>query len=389
MVPGIGDRLLTLTETVSGPAYAADASLVERQQLQLVAWGVFRENILFGAGPNSFATVMREYAPLTSAGSTGDVTAVVNLYLEIAAETGLVGLAGWIVFVGGTVVLSTLALIRLAEGRQDGSDGSPTRSLAAGTTAALIGWSVVSVTLQMSYARTLLTLCALIGLLYSATREDPGPTDTGGTRRQEPRGDGFALRHAGGPHPGRLLGAGRDHARERVEHQHPCRHHRADAPGRPGDLGGYATDVRRRVPVLPAYAAVIQQGSPQPETTVDADPVRGVITVRAVGATTQEAQARRDAVVDDAPGVIQRAGMDRAYRVVPVTTPGVTTERVLPSSGLRLVVLAVLLDVALVLAIVARVHRRRRQDRQPAVRPPRSSHEEPVGIPAQRARARP
>jgi hypothetical protein len=132
--------------------------------------------------------------------------------------------------------------------------------------------------------------------------------------------------------------------------------------------------------VLPAYAAVIQHGSPQPETTVDADPVRGVITVRAVGATAQEAQARRDAVVDGAQGVLQRAGMDRAYRVVLVTTPGVTTERVLPSSRLRLVVLAVFLEVALVLAILAWFHRGRG-------RAPRSAQGKPVGIPPQRARA--
>ena len=103
VLPGIGDRLLTLTEAFSGPTYAADQSLVERSNVGTVALKVFELNPIFGTGPSTFRTVVGQYAPLSGAGSIGDITATHNLYLEMLVNLGPLGLGAFLCLSGSVV----------------------------------------------------------------------------------------------------------------------------------------------------------------------------------------------------------------------------------------------------------------------------------------------
>lgn len=358
LVPGIGDRLLTLTETLSGPSYTADQSLVERQNVQTVAIKIFELNPIFGTGPNTFATEIGEYAPLSNAGSTGDITATHNLYTEIGSETGLVGLAGWFVFIGGCILLGIRAVLRLSGTRPDGGrDGRPTRALAAAAVAGLIGWSLASAFLHISYARSLLLVCAIAGLLFSASFADTRlnrPFAVDATRRAQ-RGLRFgvvaslATAIAAALVAGTLLTA--------LSRTTWVATADMTVLPTPATYGGYALDLRRRDGVLPTIAAVVQHGAPEPETTMSGDPTRGVLSVRAVAATAEEAAARRDAMVAGAQGAIDRAGIGVMYRAVPVTIAAPESSLEITTTIIRIVLIATIVEILVVISLSARIRR--------------------------------
>lgn len=348
LVPGIGDRLLTITETVSVPDYAADASIVERGNVLDAAIAVFRGNPLTGTGPDTFASVITEYSARAGTGPTGSITATHNLYLEIAAGSGVVGLAGWAVFWGGTLVLGVSAVLRLAGGRQDGRHGVPSRALAAAGIAALVGWGTSSIFLHQSYSRTLLVVCAFVGWIYSTSRSEA-------SLRRPAASDATAYAAVGlrfGMVATALTAVSASvvafalySVMERPTYVATAEMTLAATPA---TYQGYALDVRRRVIMLPTFSAVIEGGLDQPGTTVTGDPNRGTMTVRSVAADPVAALAERDAAVAAADGIIERAGMGAAYDVIPVAAEPVDEERPLTSGTLRVIALATLLQVVLV-----------------------------------------
>ncbi|MDN5859499.1 MAG: O-antigen ligase family protein, partial [Pseudonocardia sp.] len=357
LVPGIGDRLLTISEAF-GPTYNADQSLVYRQNIQTVAIKIFELNPIFGTGPGTFATVMDGYAPLSNAGSTGDITATHNLYTEIGSETGIVGLFGWLVFVGGTILLAAHATLRMAGARPDGGrDGRPTRALAAAAVAGLIGWSLASAFLHMAFARSLLLVCAIAGLLYSMSAADTRldrPFAIEATRRAR-RGLRFgivasiATAIAAALVAGTLLTA--------LSRTTWVATADMTLLPTPATYGGYALDLRRREGVLPTYAAVIEHGAAQPETAVTGFPIQGVLTVRAVGSSAEEAAARRDAMVAGAQGAIERAGIAAMYRVVPVTISAPESSLEITTTIIRIVLIATIVEILVVISLSARIRR--------------------------------
>lgn len=354
LVPGIGDRLLTLTETVTVPDYAADASIIERGNVLEAAIAVFRDNPLTGTGPGSFGTVITEYAARAGTGPTGSITATHNLYLEIASESGIVGLAGWAVFYGGMLVLAVSAVLRLAGGRRDGRHGVPTRALAAAGVASLVGWGMSSIFLHQSYARTLLVVCAFVGWMYSASRSD--------VSLRRPAAADVTTAAAAGLRFGivatalttvsaAVVAAALYSVMEKPTYVATAE---LTLQASPATYPGYALDVRRRVIVLPTFAAVIESGLDQPGTTVTGYPNRGTMTVRSVRADPAEAVALRDAAVAGADGIIERASMGSAYDVIPVTVDEVDEQRLLSGTTIRVIALATLFQFVVVAVVCVR-----------------------------------
>ncbi|GAY12224.1 putative serine/threonine protein kinase [Pseudonocardia sp. N23] len=362
LLPGIGDRLLTLTQAVSSaPDYAADQSLTERGNVGDVAFGVFKANPLFGTGPGSFATSMQQYAPLTDAGPTGDITATHNLYLELLSESGIVGMLGWAVLIVGMLVLGHQATTRLAGAYPDAPGGRLTRGVGAAGVAAIVGFSAASLFLHLAYSRTFLLVCALIGFMYSVARTDRGLRRRMPARATAQARKGFrfaAVVTLATAAAATVVGAtlvtvlGRDTyvATSELTLQ-------ATGAGYPG----YAMDIRRRTAVLPAYASLIQGGAATQETTVLADPTRGVMTVRAVADSPAEALKRRDAVVVNAPKAISQSGLNAVYNVVSVSVADVSEERVVDGTTLRIVLLATAGEIALVLFLCGRIRSEERR----------------------------
>lgn len=362
LLPGIGDRLLTLTQAVSSaPDYSADQSLTERGNVGDVAFGVFKANPLFGTGPGSFADVMTHYAPLTNAGPTGDITATHNLYLEILSESGVVGMAGWAVLVIGLLVLGYQATVRLAGSFPDARGGRLTRATAAAGVAAIVGFSAASIFLHLAYSRTFLMVGALIGYMYTVSRTDRDLTRPAPRRATLQARKGFVFATAVtvatavaalvvGATLYSVLGTKTYVATSELTLQ-------ATGAGYPG----YAMDVRRRVVTLPAYASVIQSSGANQDTTVIADPTRGVMTVEAVADSPAEAIRRRDAIVTNAPTAIKQSSLDAVYNVVTVSVGDVTEKRVVDGTAMRVILLATAAEIALVLFLCRRIRSEERR----------------------------
>ncbi|WP_300016074.1 O-antigen ligase family protein [Pseudonocardia sp.] len=350
LIPGVGDRLLTITETLSTPAYAADASIIERGNVLEAAISVFRENPLLGTGPGSFGSVITEYAALAGTGPTGTITATHNLYLEIASESGLVGLAGWFVFYGGVVALGVSAVLRLAGGRRDGRHGVPSRALAAAGVAALIGWGASSIFLHQSYSRTLLVICAFVGWIYSTSRSEASLRRPAAADATTAAAVGLRFGMVATALTTALacvVAAALYAVMERPTYVATAElTMQATADTYPG----YALDVRRRVLFLPTFAAVIEGGLAQSATTVTGDPNRGTMTVRSVAADPAEAVALRDSAVLQADGIVEGKGLGSAYDVIPIAIDEVTEQRPLSNTTLRVIALATLFQIGLVVA---------------------------------------
>lgn len=365
LLPGVGNRLLDLTTAFEGgPSYTIDPSLIERTAAQEIAWLIIADRPLFGTGPGSFPEVVYEYATRTDGALIGSTSAPHNIYLELGAESGLVGLTGWLVMVIGMVALTTVALIRLAGAPPDGRGGAPTRALAAGVLAALLGWSLASLFLHLEFFRPVLALFALAGVLHHSTREMPeqlGPA-AGQASSAAARGlrDGsiiavVAVLAAGAVATQGLLTLGEP--RYRVDARFTL------LPA-PNTYPTYALDVRRRVPVLPAYAGMIQSSQTATGVQVDAEPPSGLITMTAHGVDRVQTEMRLSQAIDGADQAVRRYGGDRGYRLVQVSPIETTVEQTWSQPAITLTVLAVLVEVGVIALIVRYIRQHHRPQHQ-------------------------
>ncbi|MDQ3988420.1 MAG: O-antigen ligase family protein [Actinomycetota bacterium] len=368
LIPGVGNRLLNLASVFEGgPAYLVDPSLVERAAVQRVAAIVFTDRPLFGTGPGSFPLVVHDYSSRENDLLIGSVTAPHNLYLEIAAESGLVGLTGWLILVIGVMVLSVRSLIGLAGGNQDGRAGAPTRALAAAVLAAVVGWSLASLFLHLAQFRPVLIVFALAGLLRCTTSDRAtGPEVTARARamRGLRRGSVVAVII--------VLAATTAVAASwwtaLSEQRYTARAQVTVLPA-PGTIEPYSLDVRSRLPVLPAYASMIDSAGPQEETFIEAEPARGLITITAHGSDPEETGARVNQLIADAPQALARFGADRGFRLVQVSPLEITAG---PAWSGRAVSIGALVALAVggVLAAAAWHDRRHLWRADPSPTPP-------------------
>ncbi|WP_026256332.1 O-antigen ligase [Mycobacterium sp. 155] len=346
LVPGIGDRLSALVADVSdsGQQYGLDTSVHDRTAAQEMAWDMFRDRPVFGLGPDLFAPSVPKYAGFVNTAVLDferGPTAAHNLYLQLAAESGIVGLLGWLIFVGGFIGYIAFRVTRLSAVRNLAD-----RSLAAATLAALIGWSVASVFLHLSYFRTFAVLLALAGSLASTTTDDCGASPD--WRR---RLSALTL--------GVFLGAA---TTATVVYASSTEVHTASQSvtllpsGKIGWRYAYALDVRSREVLLPTYAVIA--GFDMPGIKTFADTVRGLITVSATDADSDRARASLDRAL--ANGSERWAGLDTqsAYRIVPVDSVKETTST---NRSTRWTAIGVIAGV-IVAAVTAQSLRRRSTD---------------------------
>ncbi|MGH3867944.1 MAG: O-antigen ligase family protein [Pseudonocardiaceae bacterium] len=361
LIPGIGNRLLNVVTVFgNGPAYTVDPSLVERAAAQEIAAVMFRYHPLFGTGTGSFPEVFYEYATRTQGVLIGSTTAPHDIYLELASESGLVGLTGWLVLVIGTIALSAQTVTRLAGAPQDGRLGTPTRALAAGALTAIFGWSVASLFLHLAYFRPVLIVIALAGLLHTNTRDMVAqqPRSAAEASTRAARG----LRHGsvtiivviitGAVTASGLLLLGQQRYTSQALF--------TLAPA-PRTYRSYALDVRSRIAVLPAYAAMIQSVEPMTRVQVDGEPVTGLITMTAQTGDLMGSERLMAQTIAAAPLAIQRFGADRSYRLIQVSPIETTVERSWSDRAIALTTIAVLAELG-VITLVARHIRTHRRD---------------------------
>jgi O-antigen ligase len=182
-VPGIGSRLGTLAELKQSNAATFDPSLAGRVATQHAGLRMVSDHPVLGVGAANYEKVVISYA--REAGYALAVPlAAHNLYLQMAAEGGVIGFAGWVLFYAAAIFVATRAFL-LAGGT---GRGSPQRWLAVGVLAALAGYAVASVFLHLSHLRVLLVVVALGAALdANLTRRGTASVEfDGGRSRLDP-----------------------------------------------------------------------------------------------------------------------------------------------------------------------------------------------------------
>lgn len=357
LLPGIGDRIVNVTTAFDDqPAYAKDPSLVQRAVAGQIARDIWVEHPIFGTGPATFASQVDNYAARKPDRLIGVTTAAHNLYLEILSETGVLGLFGWIVLIGGMLGISVRSILRLAAAPRDGPRGAPTRALAAAGFAALVGWSTASEFLHLALERTLWIVLALVALIYVMARErrpdaaEQAASAAAAVGLRRGTWSAAVLAVAGGAVGVVILYSLSQHLYTAVS--------TVTLTPAPGTFPSYTLDIRARRPVLPAYAAMIQADQSRSVLKVDAEPETGLITFTGTGATEDEAESRVQAALAAAPLSLHNYAADKEYTLLPVTPPLVTVERVYPPLAIVLAGAAVLVELIFGLAVLRLVRRR-------------------------------
>jgi O-Antigen ligase len=362
VVPGVGNRLVNLDELFSSkPTYMLDPSLVDRVAVQRISGIIFSDHPLCGVGPGAFPTMVDRYAAETGDFVIGTVIAPHNLYLELAVESGIIGLTGWLVMIIGILVLSCRAIVRLAGVSDDGSPGLPTRGLAGAGLAAVLGWSLASLFLHLEYLPSLMISIVLIGLIHARSADVRAA--------QTPAALAASARTARALRAGSAIGAATTAAVVALVAVvlvvlAPLRYSSVAQytllPTVPG-WESYLLDIRSREPVLPAYAAMLERGHNESEERADADPARGVIILTAYGNTREQAESNLAAFAGEAPQALEEYAADRAFRLVLVSPPDVEVERTFPGSLLALTAAAVVGELVLIKLLATWFRRRYRQ----------------------------
>ena len=155
-VPGVGSRLATLTDLGASASARPDPSLEGRRSAQQAGLQMFRDHPLLGVGPGRFEEVTPAYQRRVQTSAPG-VFAPHDLYLQLAAEGGLVLLAAWLMLLatGTFVALRARVLLRDSSG--------PDPPLVAGMLGALLAWSTASLFLHLATLRSFLLVIGLAG----------------------------------------------------------------------------------------------------------------------------------------------------------------------------------------------------------------------------------
>jgi len=206
MVPGLGSRLATLTD--SG---AAEEGLAERAFALEAGLAMFADHPALGVGVGNFELAQHEYARRIGSDSATPV-APHNVYLQMAAEGGLPGISAWLLFYGGVVFAGFRSLI-LTSNLIEGVNHSPAQLMSAGIVAGLVGWAFASMFLHLSGFSVLVVVMAMAGSLDVQARGEAGlPVTAVGKVRLRPSAGAASeapLRLDRGNPLGRLLSGAR------------------------------------------------------------------------------------------------------------------------------------------------------------------------------------
>ncbi|MDX2466414.1 MAG: O-antigen ligase family protein [Acidimicrobiia bacterium] len=182
VLPGVGSRLVTLSDAAATDQGVSDPSLQGRLGAQEAGIGMFLEHPILGVGAGEFIATVPEYQ--RKLGIQAEVLDAHNLYLEIAAETGAIGLMAGGLFFGFGLFLPVRAWLLSRPSMR-----TPNRwahLMSAGVIAALIAWLLASVFLHASNLRILYTVLAVgVGLDF-IVREQTSSDDMERGEAREP-----------------------------------------------------------------------------------------------------------------------------------------------------------------------------------------------------------
>lgn len=145
--PGYVQRLTTLDQVGSVNA-TTDASIRGRTSVVKAGGAMLSDRPLFGIGYGGFGDAYPEYARDLGIELKSESREAHNLYVEIASETGIAGVAAFFVLVAGAAVSIGSARRRFRSLGRDDLDG-----IGYALGAALVGYLITSIFLHMAFAR--------------------------------------------------------------------------------------------------------------------------------------------------------------------------------------------------------------------------------------------
>jgi O-antigen ligase len=324
-LPGVGSRLGTLTE-VSNPASAtADPSLVGRIAAQRAAAAMFLKHPLTGIGAGQFGAAAPTYLRRPGSLATNQILAPHNLYLQLAAEQGVVGLAAWLFFFGGAL---SIAARTLAGARR--REAGPEAGLAAGALAALCGWATASIFLHLADFRILLLVVAVVAVLDARVRRLPVPPPVAPEREVARAGrrlaiPAIALAAVVGGGAGAAWAASPGASRSSFSASETAQ----VVPVASADSGtrAYGYDLLSRQDGLPTYLAIVSRvaatlarSSPQVHVTVRSESTSPFLSVVAVGRNEAEVVRLPGATIGAANVLLSQA--DPLFHLAPLPPSG-------------------------------------------------------------------
>ncbi|HEX6204003.1 MAG TPA: glycosyltransferase, partial [Thermoanaerobaculia bacterium] len=191
---GFARRLTTLREVLPGgeEVLRPDSSFAKRRLVTAVAWQMFLDAPLLGVGAGNYGSRFTSYADRVGSDARlyeepGERNFPHNLYLEVAAETGAVGLAAF-----ALIVVAAFASLVGARRRHLARGDPRTAALAEGLGLALVGFLITGLFLHGEFPRYLYLLLGLsAGLATPAGRggRPLGAGDEGESATAMPRGE--------------------------------------------------------------------------------------------------------------------------------------------------------------------------------------------------------
>ncbi len=115
--PRYFDRIFSLNQLFqqSGTIRPTDIALRDRETQNLVAFEMFKSNPLFGVGLSNYRTDYDKYASRIGLAIGSSGASAHNLYLEVAAETGFLGLSAFMTLIVTAVVITWKARKKLLQ----------------------------------------------------------------------------------------------------------------------------------------------------------------------------------------------------------------------------------------------------------------------------------
>ncbi len=184
LVPQYATRLSTL-ETLSGVANqdsnaiaSSDASIQSRLTEMLAAALVFTDHPVVGVGPGMFRYYYQDYAQLVGLRVLASDRQAHDLYLGIAAETGILGLTSFL-------AILFLTLRNLARTRKRWMQIHPEHAnMAAGFMLALVSYMTTGIFLHFAFIRFFILILALASVV-SYVSDVQVPTRIGQSRKDK------------------------------------------------------------------------------------------------------------------------------------------------------------------------------------------------------------
>ena len=168
--PNYIDRIFSLQEFFSTPGNlrTQDMALRGRASENLAAYEMMASNPLFGIGLNNYDYLFNQYSKQAGLAVVSTERAAHNLYLEVAAETGIVGI---ITFV--TIILVAMSTILRARKRFMRAGEKDMAGLITGFGAGFLAYMVASIFIHAAYPRYFYLLIGIALALELVSRTIP------------------------------------------------------------------------------------------------------------------------------------------------------------------------------------------------------------------------